>query len=252
VGLLVVAGLVGGAFLGRTRPLGLAWDLICFLPRTGHPFGPPCYAERVVPELVRRYAEWVHPSVGPGDPRDAAPRTDRRVVVSAHSLGAVLVVASLFATRVEHGKHVTDRLSLLTYGTQLRAYFGRMFPELLGPEVLGTAPGLGASLRTPDPWQDAVAHDAALPDAAPPYAEPASGLRTLTALLAGPDGTPRWLNLWRRTDYLGFPVDRFVESALDRPTEEIDTSGYLPEIGTHGGYPRTLAYAAALDRLRRP
>ncbi len=252
VGLLVVAGLVGGAFLGRTRPLGLAWDLICFLPRTGHPFGPPCYAERVVPELVRRYAEWVHPSVGPGDARDAAPRTDRRVVISAHSLGAVLVVASLFATCVEHGKHVTDRLSLLTYGTQLRAYFGRMFPELLGPEVLGTAPGLGASLRTPDPWQDAVAHDAALPAAAPPDAELAPGPRTLTALLAGPDGTPRWLNLWRRTDYLGFPVDRFVESALDRPAEEIDTSGYLPELGTHGGYPRTLAYAAALDRLRRP
>jgi len=252
VGLLVVGGLVGGAAVGRKRPLGLAWDLICFLPRTGHPFGPPCYAERVVPELARRYVEWVHPITRTGAARESTPHTTRRVVISAHSLGAGLAVASLFATFVEHGRRVTDHLSLLTYGTQLRAYFGRLFPELLGPAVLGTAPGLAAGLGTPDPWQDAVAHDASLPGApSEPGAEPAGDPRSLTDLLTGPDGTLRWRNLWRRTDYLGFPVDRFVESTLDRPAEEIDTSGYLPEIGSHGGYARTLAYAAALASLRR-
>ncbi|WP_024287864.1 hypothetical protein [Cellulomonas sp. KRMCY2] len=241
-GLLVVGGLAGGALTGRTRPLGLVWDLICFLPRTGHPFGPPCYAERVVPELVRRYDEWL----------DQGP--SRRTVVSAHSLGAVLAVASLFAAQAELGRAAVDRIALLTYGIQLRPYFGRMFPELLGPTVLGTAPGRGARLLTPDPWQDAVAddhrRDATVPGAAdqPGRGAAQSSGMTVHGLLTGHGGT-RWLNLWRRTDYLGFPVDSYGASTVDRPAEEIDTSGYLPEIATHGGYPRTVAYAAALRTL---
>ncbi|WP_372594363.1 hypothetical protein [Actinotalea sp.] len=241
VGLLVLIGLVGGAAVGRSRPLGLVWDLMCFLPRTGHPFGPPCYAERVVPELVRRYATWIGPI--PAGSRRAP--SSARVVISAHSLGAVLAVASIFATRVEHGPRVTARLSLLTHGCQLRAYFGRMFPELLGPEVLGTPPSVGAGLLTADPWRDALVHDAGHVAARQP------GEGALTGLLTSPDGEVRWLSLWRRTDYLGFPVSSFVGGPLDRSAEEIDTSGYLPQIGTHGGYPRVPAYAAAFEHLLR-
>lgn len=230
-GLGVLGGLVGGAVAGRTRPLGLVWDLICFLPRTGHPFGPPCYAERVVPELTRRWSEWL--AVG----------ADRRLVVSAHSLGAVLAVAALHTARVET-PGLIDRVALLTYGTQLRAYFGRMFPELLGPEALGTAPGLGAGLLSPDPWAAARATD----DGAAPGPVPAASTRGVLTEDAG----LRWVNLWRRTDYLGFPVDRWTASDVDRPAEEIDVSGYLPQIATHGGYTRTAAYAdAVVDLLGR-
>ena len=243
VGLAVVGGMVGGAASGRTRPLGLAWDLICLLPRTGHPFGPPCYAERVVPELVRRCSEWVTPA-GPA-PAGAA---RRRVVVSAHSLGAVLTVASLVAARAEHGPGLTDRISLLTYGVQLRPYFGRMFPELFGPAVLGTAWGRGARLFTPDPWRDALAHDAART----PSDDPAGPEPTVVGILTGPDGAVRWVSLWRRTDYLGFPLDGYVGSRFDRVAEEIDTSGYLPQVATHGGYVRTGVYRDALADLRGP
>ncbi len=243
VGLLVLAGLVGGAAVGGARPLGLVWDLMCFLPRTGHPFGPPCYAERVVPELVRRCATWVgRPSTRRWGPRGAS---DRRVVISAHSLGAVLAVASIFALRSEHGAGVADRISLLTYGSQLRAYFGRMFPELLGPAVIGTPPGLGAGLFSADPWRAALAEDArrTVPAPGPPG--------SLTDVLGAGTGNLRWVSLWRRTDYLGFPVHGWAGGQIDRPAEEIDTSGYLPEIGTHGGYPRVAAYLVALDHLRR-
>ena len=246
VGLLVLLGLVGGAAVGRSRPLGLVWDLMCFLPRTGHPFGPPCYAERVVPELVRRYASWVGPArtTGTGSPARGP------VVISAHSLGAVLAVASVFAAHVEHGARVTARLSLLTYGSQLRAYFGRMFPELLGPEAMGTAPSLGAGLFTADPWRDALAHDERAARSAGETGTAPGGEGTLAGLLTSPSRDLRWLSLWRRTDYLGFPVHSFVGGPLDRSAEEIDTSGYLPEIGTHGGYPRVPAYSAAFDHLR--
>ncbi|NTW40195.1 MAG: hypothetical protein HGA44_09960 [Cellulomonadaceae bacterium] len=266
VGVLIMGGLVGGAATGRTRPLGLAWDLICFLPRTGHPFGPPCYAERVVPELVRRYVEWVEPPRAPSGRSARDPGPGRRVVVAAHSLGAVLTVASILAARAEHGAGLTDRLSVLTFGTQLRPYFGRMFPELLGPGVLGSAHGRGARLLTPDPWQDALEDDAEAARAptvttapagerpAPVEAASSRGAWapwTVAAILTAPgaDLAPRWVNLWRRTDYLGFPLDGYVASRFDRPAEEIDTSGYLPAIGTHSGYPRSGAYARAFEVL---
>lgn len=232
IGLAVLVGLVAGAVLGRARPLGLVWDLICFLPRAGHPFGPPCYAERAVPELLHRCEAWLR--TGP----------HRRVVLSAHSLGGVLAVATVLAARERlPGDHV-DRISLLTYGTQLRPYFGRMFPELLGPEALGTAPAPGARLLTTDPWVDVVAQDVAALGAVP---VPAPG-RTVLGILEGESGPPRWVSLWRRTDHLGFPVDRFVGSVVDRPAEEVEP-GTKPKVGAHGGYPRTAAYRRAFDDL---
>ncbi len=69
IGTAVLAGLVlGGSKAGR--PLGLIWDLACFLPRSGHPFGAPCYTERAVPEIARRIEWWL----------DLPPHAQQRVV----------------------------------------------------------------------------------------------------------------------------------------------------------------------------
>lgn len=246
VGAAVLAALVGGKSTGSSRPLGLIWDLVCFLPRAAHPFGPPCYAERAVPEIVGRCDWWLHTehmrSQGPK-------RRGDRIVLSAHSLGAVLAVAAVLALptntvlRQSRSRQAPPPMRLLTYGCQLRAYFGRIFPELLGPDVLGTPPVPSARLWSRDPWG---------PERTTPVPAGFRGAGTVVALLGGKEGVrPRWRNLWRATDFLGFPVQGFTvaDNDIDLPAEETDATGYLVEIGTHSMYQRVPAYEHALDEL---
>jgi hypothetical protein len=231
-GLLVIGLAVGGTIIGGSRPLGLAWDLMCFLPRAGHPLAPPCYAERVVPELSERCRVWL---------RDHAGHSPA-IVLSAHSLGSVLAVGVILSPRITDSK---DALSLLSYGSQLRAYFSRIFPELLGPKVLGTRPCGSSSLTTGDPWQKEIeTHGGS--DTELPTSEKDSMRDVLSA--AGSTDT-RWRNLWRRTDYLGFPVWGYPGNPVDRQAEEVVSVDYLAEIQTHGGYPRTVAYDDAFEAL---
>ncbi|KOV84937.1 hypothetical protein [Nocardia sp. NRRL S-836] len=210
-GVAVVGSFVGAGVLTNRRPLGLLWDLMCFLPRTAHPFAPPCYAERAVPEIADRTREFL----------DGSP--DNRVVLSAHSLGAVLAVAALYALPEGY----LGRVRLLTYGVQLRPYFGRIFPELLGPPVLGTPEVRAGAMFARDPW------------ARDPGALPERGLSTLLGA--------NWINLWRRTDYLGFPVHGWAANAVDRRANETD--GSPDKIETHSDYHRCAAYRQAFADL---
>lgn len=242
IGVAITAGLVLG---GRrsSRPLGLIWDLACFLPRAGHPFGAPCYTERAVPEVARRIRWWLDlPPVEAGGVTE--PRT---VVLSAHSMGAVVAVSALHALRNDpQWESYRRRIALLTFGIQLRPYFGRFFPEVLGPEVIDGTPCGRPSPWKRDPWVSSDLGDDA-PTAAPDAAAAPS------ADSVGDFPASAWLNLWRLTDYLGFPV-RAVSStgnARDRYAEEIDLSGYVGVVDMHGWYYRTPAYHRALDDLRR-
>ncbi len=137
-------------------------------------------------------------------------------------------------------------IRLLTYGSQLRAYFGRIFPELLGPRVLGTPPVRSAKLWSADPWSREVTE--------PAPAEDDPGPSVVERLGGTAEDRPRWRNLWRRTDFLGFPVGSYVASptGVDVAAEETDETGYLVEIVTHGDYPRAPAYLRALDDLSQP
>ena len=253
VGAGIVAMAAGGGTAGSAaRPLGLLWDLMCFLPRAAHPLGPPCYGERVVPELLGRYRFWLteEGTIDASNPTELL-SSPRRIVVSAHSLGAVLSVSSLLAITNPTAR---DRISLLTYGVQLRAYFSRFFPELLGAEVLGTRPVLAAGLFTPDPWAKDKAKNSSSATA-PPAVRP----RSARSVLGGYDPkTRRWISLWRQTDYLGFPVIGYPATDPLYPgtrvlgewyADEVDDSAYLLAVLTHGEYPRTRLYEAALLEL---
>lgn len=234
VGLLVSHVLLG-ARTPLVRPWGLLWDLMCFLPRTAHPFGPPCYAERAVPELLGRIDEWLG-EVEPPCPATVVARPgEGRVVLAAHSLGAVISVAALLArwdTRT--GGTSSERIALLTFGTQ---------------------PSAGARIWAGDPWTGEP-DGGTVPDFGPrtlagsltPAADLAAGTRTRT----------RWRSLWRRTDYLGFPVNGYFVAApagatdvvaIDRMDAEWDDVDCPGKVATHGGDQRTPEYRAQLDHL---
>ncbi len=101
------------------RTIGILWDVGTYWPRAAHPFAPPCYAERAVPDLTWRMATWTA-------------RTGGRLVISGHSQGSVLAASAVWqlsaATR--------GRVALLTYGSPLERLYGRWFPAYFGPPAL--------------------------------------------------------------------------------------------------------------------
>lgn len=254
-GVLAAGGSAGAA----TRPLGIVWDIVCFLPRTGHPFGPPCYAERAVPEIAGRVNRWL------------AQNDEHRAIIAAHSMGAVLSVSSIgLLASTQETRERLGRVALLTFGVQLRPFFGRLLPELLGPGVLGIHPAVPPRITARDPWTHDVAtqekSDAGRRDPlpAPPSSPAPVGRLNGTLLLPPPPAKGavdrsagmRWISLWRLTDYLGYPAFSTAprgegwENHVDRCADELDTSGYMVAVGTHGEYYRVPQFERAVEQLR--
>ncbi|WP_306922044.1 hypothetical protein [Streptomyces luteogriseus] len=103
------------------RTIGILWDVGTFWPRASHPFAPPCYAERAVPDLTWRMATWTRATGG-------------RLVISGHSQGSVLAAAAAWQLAPSARK----RVALLTYGSPLERLYGRWFPAHFGPDALGS------------------------------------------------------------------------------------------------------------------
>ncbi|WP_435866652.1 hypothetical protein [Streptomyces yokosukanensis] len=101
------------------RTIGILWDVGTFWPRAAHPFAPPCYAERAVPDLTWRMATWTR-------------HTGGRLVLSGHSQGSVLAAAAAW----QLPPSVRGRIALLTYGSPLERLYGRWFPAHFGPSAL--------------------------------------------------------------------------------------------------------------------
>ncbi|MFJ9823488.1 hypothetical protein ACIRSU_03825 [Streptomyces sp. NPDC101160] len=101
------------------RTIGILWDVGTFWPRAAHPFAPPCYAERAVPDLTWRMSSWTR-------------QTGGRLVISGHSQGSVLAAAAVW----QLPPTTRARVALLTYGSPLERLYGRWFPAYFGPESL--------------------------------------------------------------------------------------------------------------------
>lgn len=103
------------------RTIGILWDVGTFWPRAAHPFAPPCYAERAVPDLTSRMSGWTA-------------RTRGRLVISGHSQGSVLAASAVWQLPAE----TRARVALLTYGSPVERLYGRWFPAYFGPGPLHT------------------------------------------------------------------------------------------------------------------
>jgi hypothetical protein len=120
-------GALGLVMVGRNayrnpslrRTVGILWDLGTFWPRATHPLAPPCYTERVMPDLLGRL-EWL------------APRDTDLVVLSAHSQGSIIAAALVLQLDPTQQR----RVRLLTYGSPLQRLYGRWFPAFFGPQAL--------------------------------------------------------------------------------------------------------------------
>ncbi|TMR95992.1 hypothetical protein [Nonomuraea basaltis] len=132
----MIAAIVGVALLGRLtycdsrlrRTIGILWDVSTFWPRAVHPLAPPCYTERVIPELIARVGRLA------GTDRD-------RVILSGHSQGSVIAAALV----PQLNPRLRRRVRLLTHGSPLRRLYAAFFPAYFG------TPGLTA-VRDAVPW----------------------------------------------------------------------------------------------------
>jgi hypothetical protein len=201
---LISVSVVGLVLLGvqtyrnqRVRStVGVIWDLATFWPRASQPLAPPCYAERVVPELVHR-SSWLAGQPG-------------GVLLSGHSQGSVL----LAATVLQLSPAAAARTALLTYGSPLSRLYRRAFPHLLGDRVLAQ----------------------------------------VAAAVTAPDGTPRWVNLWRRTDPIGGPIGAAIGAGDRRLADPVSFDPLPgdrqpPAVAGHSDYQQAQQFSQAVSDL---
>lgn len=120
LGAVPVLAVIGISRLYRSRSVrrlvGIIWDVATFWPRWFHPWSPPSYGERAVPQLGHRLSTLAE---GEG------------AVVSAHSQGSVLAMATLARAELR----TIRRVALLTHGSPLSRLYARYFPEYLSEEL---------------------------------------------------------------------------------------------------------------------
>lgn len=212
------------------RGVGVLWDLTTFWPRAAHPLAPPCYAERVVPELHTRVRWALHgPSGG----------AENVVILSGHSQGSAILCA--LVSRLSRSE--LARVRVITYGSQIRAFYGRVFPRVFGPEAIGYVPTSGPTLlgrAFPDAGTSEPPPTAYVVPTGPADSWSDQPLLARVYLAGG-----AWVNLFRRTDPLGFRVFSDTDEAPDVVVPEVPVARRGdpgPEVLTHGGYQHTPAY----------
>ena len=119
------------------RIIGVLWDVGSFWPRAFHPLAPPCYAERAVPELLRRVS-WLNDNGG-------------EVVLAAHSQGSILAAAAALRADLRLPGEDRPRFHLVTYGSPIRKLYGQAFPAWVTPAMV-TDIGAGTGLVPAHGW----------------------------------------------------------------------------------------------------
>jgi hypothetical protein len=141
-GLLV--GLLRGAYSNpsKRKTIGALWDVATFWPRAVHPFAPPCYAERAIPEVVDRVLLLMGPNgsgqAQPGQ-RELADRYRLTVpcgpvLLTGYSQGSI--IAPAVAAQLPPDVLTRPDFALLTLACPARRLYGRAFPRYFGRQHL--------------------------------------------------------------------------------------------------------------------
>jgi hypothetical protein len=101
----------------KRRALGGVWDIATFWPRSYHPFAPPTYSARAVPELRARIKELLDDGV-------------TMLVVSSHSQGVPITMAAIAQLEADE----RNRIAFLSHGSPTGALYGAFFPDYYGPQ----------------------------------------------------------------------------------------------------------------------
>ncbi len=210
------------------KAVGVIWDLTTFWPRAAHPLAPPCYAERVIPELLIR-SRWAL------DRHGEVQHSQNQLILSGHSQGSLIVLAT--ASRLDHEELARTRM--ITYGSQIRALYGRIFPRVFGPAYVGNAPTTGQPLLS-SPVPDLPRTDGVLGPEDDPSIPIGSTFRGRLSSAGG-----AWVNLFRRTDPIGWRVFSDRDSEFDLPVPEVPADGVGdpgPRMMGHSGYQHSQVY----------
>jgi MFS family permease len=209
-----LVGLLRSAYsdTSKRKTIGALWDVATFWPRAAHPFAPPCYGERAVPEVVDRVQLLLgHGQAFPGQQElakqyrltvDCGP-----VLLTGYSQGSI--IAPAVAAQLPPDVLGKPGFALLTLACPARRLYGRAFPSYFGQQHL-------EQLR-----------------------------RLLTH-----DGREYWRNAVRRSDYIGSwifspPQPTRTREYLERHLDQLcwdpailarDTEPTPPPIHRHSGW----------------
>jgi hypothetical protein len=215
----------------KRKTIGALWDVATFWPRAVHPFAPPCYAERAIPEVVDR----VRLLMGPNAPGQALPGqrqlADRYqltvpcgpLLLTGYSQGSI--IAPAVAAQLPPEVLTRPDFALLTLACPARRLYGRAFPAYFGRRHL-------------EELRDALTHD----------------------------GREHWRNAVRRTDYIGSwifspPAPLWTHEYLEEQFDQLcwdpvvlapDAEPTPPPVHRHSGWwpdPRASALGAYLVDL---
>ena len=264
--LVLVAGVLAYRTRAARRGVGVFWDLACFWPRDTHPLAPPCYNERIMPQVSVRVAWYLGgddragaadpgvdrlsgPPADPGVDRLAGPPADPGVDrlsgppadpgvdrLSGPPAGRGRVVLAghsqgsviALAAAVIQPEDARRRLALVTVGCVLDRLYSRFFPRYFGPELFRIAADLLGAAGTDG--------------------RPGSG------------STSRWTNIWRHSDYLGGSVPYPPGGSTDGPINVRSTDPVFdppagdtipPAAGRHSDFWSDPVFASAVDRSTR-
>ena len=142
-----LVGLLRSAYSdpAKRKTIGALWDVATFWPRAAHPFAPPCYGERAVPEVVDRVLLLLgHGQAFPGQ-QDLADQ-DRLtvdygpVLLTGYSQGSI--IAPAVAAQLPPQALNEPGFALLTLACPARRLYGRAFPSYFGQQHLEQLRGL--------------------------------------------------------------------------------------------------------------